>query len=553
MNLQNFDKVLAEYNNRLEAIVTENINYNALNSAVLIFFKEINSDKNFLEYYFINITKENVNGNFVQKYAFSYFVLLTIKNTSKGDFFARFFPEYVELASEPRSNWRVVRWLQIFIAWIIKPKPKLSNFADAKTILNALRDIKHRIKNTKNELLDVKLEMESYKSLDSIAKKIIEPKTSPLIYISINEEQLIRDWLISYVQKLESVGYSKQFLEGYSEAYSEIDTLLKYLKYRIKPLLDSDEKTKLLNKFIKLQDFTFKKEFSLFEGKIYEIKEFIKSKSNYKNVVKMGGIYNLLEGIKLRFKIMCEVNDEMNLADNHQSHLTSNFKQLLGLRMDKIRFFYEAYRKNLDQQVELCCGNISKLYEILNKLESILYIDKNLFFYSSNQSYSRRDFANLAASLEKILMLAKDLENCAKAMDPKPLENDVHQLYQSILAEISFLHTKLEKEVEENLPPADYESDGWDDSEWDEESNISENPDADQFEQKEVSNRASVYITNEDIQSDSGISEYEVEVRNSSGKPRILAEASSAFFVRSNDQDENSNRTRSSFRHSYHG
>ena len=154
MSLQGFDKSLVKYNNKLKEISIDYIDYNALNSAVLIFFEEINAlDKNFLEYYFINLTKENVKKNFVHEYAFSYFILLTIKNISPSDFLARFFPEFVELESAPRSNWWVVRWLQIFIAWIIKPKSKLSNFPEAKTVLDALRDIRHRIQEINNKLL----------------------------------------------------------------------------------------------------------------------------------------------------------------------------------------------------------------------------------------------------------------------------------------------------------------------------------------------------------------------------------------------------------------
>ena len=81
MSLQDFYSSLVEYNNKLKEISIDNIDYNALNSAVLIFFEEINAlDKNFLEYYFLNITKENVKKNLVQEYAFNYFILLTIKN-----------------------------------------------------------------------------------------------------------------------------------------------------------------------------------------------------------------------------------------------------------------------------------------------------------------------------------------------------------------------------------------------------------------------------------------------------------------------------------------
>ncbi|WP_339051126.1 hypothetical protein [Rickettsiella endosymbiont of Xylota segnis] len=528
MSLQGFDKSLVKYNNKLKEISIDYIDYNALNSAVLIFFEEINAlDKNFLEYYFINLTKENVKKNFVHEYAFSYFILLTIKNISPSDFLARFFPEFVELESAPRSNWWVVRWLQIFIAWIIKPKSKLSNFPEAKTVLDALRDIRHRIQEINNKLLDVKLEMQ-YKSLNLIEKKIIESKASPLIYISINEQHVISDWLISCIHTLKIARHCKEFLVEYSEEHLEIDTLLKYLKYRIKLLLDSEEKTKLLNEYIKVQDFVFKKEFSLFESKVCEIKKFIKRKSGQQNTVKIQGIYHLLEGIKLRLKIICEVNDEAALMNNHQNHLTDNFKQLMNIRMDKIRFFYEAHRKNLDIQIEFCYGNISKVYEILNKLESILYTDKNLFFHSS------RDFASLAASFKTMLSLIKELENCAKAMDPKPLENDMHQLSQFILAEILFLYTALEKEFKENIPLAVYDSNDCD-SEWDNESDISVTSNVEQLEPEENLIRESIFIAE---QFDSGVSSEDES--NSVQTTRSYLSPKSTLFRQNPFRQENS-------------
>ena len=275
-----YEFFLKEYENELSKISIESPNYRKLvQYAVEVFFSKIK--KKDLEYYFKNFNKENINKNNVQKDALHYLILLTIKETNRADLFRIFFPECLESELTARSSWRVVRWLQMILAWIIKPKPKLNNLAESKTILNALRDIEDRIENNKNNLLNVNLEINSYKSFSFMVEKFLEHQTPLLIYIPIDEEKLFKNWLVSCIQKFEIICYGKEYLAEYSEEYLEIDTLLKYLKNRIKILLDSDEKNKLLNEFIKLQDFVFKKEFYLFEEKILEIKEFTKSKFNY--------------------------------------------------------------------------------------------------------------------------------------------------------------------------------------------------------------------------------------------------------------------------------
>ena len=512
MNVKNFDELLSEYNAKLNKISKTDITYKiSINQAAIIFFEGINKlDKNILEYYFKNINTENINENDVQKDAFNCLFILTIKNTSNVDFFVRFFPEYLESESTAKSKWFIMRWLQFFISWF-KPQFKLNNLPDAIRMLNALRDVKHRLESDKNNLFDVNLEIESYKAFSFIVEKFLENKVLPLIYTPINEQNLLKDWFVAYVLKLKSAQYNKEFLEKYSEKHLEIDTLLKYLKYKIKLLVDSDEKIKLLNEYIKLQDFVYKKEFSSFEEKIYEVKEFIKSKLIQENSVKIQSIYNLLNGIKERLRILCEFNDETDLIDSHPNYLTAHFKQLLNSRMDKIRFYYETYRKNLDQQVELCYGNTPKFYEILNKLESSFYSDKSLFLHTSSQEFSSSNFANLSASLQRILILAKDLENCATGMDPKSLESDLHKLSQFVLEEILFLQSELAKEIEEHTRLSAYDSDEDDEwnEEWDAASNISEIPDVEQLEQEENVNITSVFITSADRQSDSGISDEE--------------------------------------------
>jgi hypothetical protein len=505
MNLKKCNQLLQEYKNQLNVISVNDTDYKiSLGITVSNFFNEMKKlDINFLEHYFNHINEENITKNKVQKDALHYLILLIIKNTNNAEFFSKFFPEYLESASIAKSSWRFVRWLQILISWIIKPKLKLNGLPEAVKILNALRNIKHRLASTKDDLIDVNLEMESYKSLTFIVEKFLENKVPLLIYISINEDKLLEEWGSSYKKKL-YIGNASDL----SKECADSDSLLKYLKHRIRLLLDSDGKTKLLNECIKLQDFVFKKEFSLFEEKICEIKEFIQNKSLHKNAVKIQGIYNLIEGIKQRLKLMSGFNDEGVLNENI-NQLTHNFKQILNLTVDKIQFYYEAYKKNLDEQADLCYGNSPNFYEILNKLESILYIDKNLFFYSSNQAFSNTDFA----TLEGLQMLAKKLENCAKGMDPKSLENDLRKLSQFILTEVLFLQTELKNEIEEYNERYTSYSEGWD-TDWDDSSSYtSETPNMDELEQEDDLNRDEVFITNIDSQSDSGISDDESNQR----------------------------------------
>ncbi|MGC1854182.1 MAG: hypothetical protein WA659_02235 [Candidatus Aquirickettsiella sp.] len=498
MNVKSFDELLSEYNDKLSKISKTYVTYKiSINHAVTIFFEKINKlDEDILEYYFKNINRENINKNDVQKDAFNLLIFLAIKNTSNTKFFIKFFPEYLESESIVKSNWLIIRWLQIFISWIIKPKIKLNGLSDGTKILNSLRDIKHRIENTKG-LFDLNLEMGSYKAFSFIVEKFLENKASPLIYMPINKLNLLEELDSSYKKKL-YIGNSSDLCKEYADS----DTLLKYLRSKISLLLDSSEKTKLLNEFVKLQDFVFKKEFFLFEEKILEIKKFIRGKSNPKNAIKIRGIYNLLEGIKLRLKLMYEVNDKIELEDNHRNHLTPNFKQLLNLTIDKIQLHYEAYRTNIEKKIDFCYGNMLNFYDILNKLERILYLDVNLFFHS--------DFVNLSATLDKLQLLAIDLGKCAQEMDPKFLTDDMHTLSQFILAEVLLLRTELENEHEKyNERYEEYSNEEWD-TDWDDEvSDISEIPNADQLEQEKDLNSDAVFMASVDSQSDSGISDEE--------------------------------------------
>jgi hypothetical protein len=130
--------------------------------------------------------------------------------------------------------------------------------------------------------------------------------------------------------------------------------------------------------------------------------------------------------------------------------------------------------------------------------------------------------------------------------------NCQHALSKLISEEVLLLQTELKKEYEDNTNLAMYDSD----VEWDDVYDTSEIPNADDLELAGDLSRnglSSLEISNDDSQSDSGISEHEVQ--NSSKYPRtLLNDSRSAFFVGalSNDQAENSSK-RSSFRNSYHG
>jgi hypothetical protein len=504
MKVKSFDELLEKYNNKLNGISRDYLNYKMLiDAAVRSFFEGIKElDEKFVEYYLKNIDKENVGKNPVEADALHCFFLLAIKNTSTAEFLVRFFPEYLESEPIVKSSWRVIRWLQVLISWIIKPKLRLNNLPDAGEVLKAVRNIKQRhIETAEANLLDkVNSEMGVHNALSFIKDKFLEKKSPSLSSIPIHES-LHRDWIKSYVQKFESVFYSKKYLEGYSEECQEIDTLLKYLRVRIQLLLDSDERTKLLNEYIKLQDFVFKKELDLFEKRTCEIKEFIKNKLIPENAVQISGIYNFFEGIKQRLKIICESKDEKELMDNRRNHSVPGFKYLLNLIVDQIQFYYESHRNNLDKQVDFRCGNNPKFYDILKELEVILYTNRDLFFHTTNQLFCSADFDNLHATLERIQTLTKEMENYAKKIDLKTLENDMRKLSQFILERVLTLQAALNKEIKE------YNNETFDDpwgEEWEDDvSDICETSAADRMEQG--LNKDGI-ITSVCSQSDSGIS-----------------------------------------------
>lgn len=499
MNIRKFDELLSEYNDKLNKISKFDISYKiSINHAVMIFLEEVNKlDKNILKYFFKNFNKENISKNEVQKDAFYYLILLVIKNTTNTEFFINYFPEYLESKPIAKSSWFFLRWWQMLISWITKPKLTLNNLSVATDMLNALRDIKYRIASTNNNSLDISLEMGSYRGFSFIVEQFLKNKASPLIYTPINENKLLADWDLSYKKTL----YIENTSDGI-KSYSDIDTLLNYLRYRIRLLFDSDEKEKLLSEFIKLQDFVFKNKFCLFEEKICEIRKFIKNKATPKNAVKLQGIYNLMEGIKQRLKVIGRF-DNGETRDKKINYSRSNFNQILNLTVGKIQYYYEFYRVNLDKQYEFFYGNSLHFYEILNELEAIIYSDKTLFFHASDQVFYHAEYETLATTLADLQRIVNKLENYARKMDPQSLEYDVSQLSQFIVGEILNLQTALKKEMLNNASTYNGSSDDVWDTDWDDVSEITE---VAVLKQEQELNKNGMCITRT-YQSDSGFSD----------------------------------------------
>jgi hypothetical protein len=201
-----------------------------------------------------------------------------------------------------------------------------------------------------------------------------------------------------------------------------------------------------------------------------------------------------------------------------------------------MKFYYEAYRANWEKSYGLK-ATTTNYYEILNSLENVLYdvcYIRNIIGVAEN------------TNVQRFKDILQRLENFSGNVILKNLSEDMIDLSNFISEEMSFFQPEeIEESNQINLVDA---------AEWDDESNISETPNVEQLEQEESLNTEEVSTTKLDSQSDSGISENEVEFQNLSGQSRILTyESRPAFFVRSTDQAENSNIIRRSFRNSYHG
>lgn len=402
MSLKKIDQLLTKYNEKLKIISIDDPEYKTLLTyTVTSFFKEIQKiDKNFLNRYFNNINKENLAKNKVQEEAFKYLFLLTIKSMKISEIFRGFFPNYLEKSPVFKSNWRVIRWLKIFIAWLFKPKPKL-DLNSSTDLLHALREMQDRIKNKSIYDEAIYLEIEGYKAILSIVKEFFENRVSSVIYRPLNWDEFLEGSVEVYENNVSSVNESHL-----SKKYTEINNLILSYHNRIKLLSNS-----------------------------------VGSLSDNKNILIKKGALNLEEGILRRLKPM-----EPNTEDRFKSlKLTSEFKHSLSLNLAMIRFCYEKVKLNLDRQYEYCYGDISDTYKILDELEKILYVNESLFLHSINQAFSIKDYENLSITLSDLEMLIKKLENTAKKLDPKCLENEILNLIQYISPRISIIKGGLEK------------------------------------------------------------------------------------------------------------
>lgn len=442
MKIEKFDELLSDYNSKLNEINKEDITYKiSVQNAAIIFFKNVTKlNKDFIYVYFKNIVKENIEKNEIQKYALNHLILLTIRYTDNSELFARFFPEYFDDELIPKSNWLIVRWFNTIISWIFKPKPKLLNLIEARKLLNALRNIKARVSNDENNLqFDVNSEMENYNALSFVVEKLFENKPTPLIYKPINDEDL----LISWNETLQNQDFLKRNFADHNNLTCEIDSLLKYLNCRIKLISNLDQKKLLLTEIILLKALVYDKQFFLFEEKINQIRKIIKDSLMHQDTFKISGILNLIEGIKLRLKLICETT---NVPMENQLNFTSDFKELFSFTKDKLQFYFEHYRENLDKQNEKCFVNNADFYNILDRLEKNLYTNTNLFYHSLSEPFDKIAYFRLLFALAGLQQTVKDLKNCTEAIDSQLLQNDVIKLSQFISNHVSILQTELQKE-----------------------------------------------------------------------------------------------------------
>lgn len=501
-----YDDFLKEYEKELNEISIESPNYKQfIQSSVEKFFGKI--EKKYLGYYFETINKENIIINPTQRNAFSYLMKLTVQKYRRpSDFIKQVFPDYVEPElTVSESAWLIIRLFHIFISWVIKPKLNLKNFSDAKKMLSAVRRVQEG---------SYKMDDEEFNdALDTIVIKFLYDEKIVLpYYVPINKTNLSKEW------ELYKSNPSHQF------HCLDMDNLIYYLTSRISALQKSDEKNYLFCVLPALKDFVYKKDLLSFREKYQEIIDFLKKNTCNKNMEITQSIKNILLKIIQR---LCILSKESLV--NKTIYLTND---LLKEKIEKVKFFYEAYRANWEKAY-IIKATTANYYEILNSLENVLY-DVSFIL----------DTAGMAENINahQLIEILRQLKSFSENVILKNLSEDMISLSELISEEIEeYNQIRLDDSAES-------------DEEWDDASDISETPDADQFEQEEDLNRDSVFITNADTQSDSGISEHEVEFQNLSGQPRVLTyDSRPVFFVSSDDQAENSNKTRTSFRNSYHG
>ncbi|MEN9450449.1 MAG: hypothetical protein RJA83_1063, partial [Pseudomonadota bacterium] len=463
--------------------------------------------------YFETINKENVTINQNQRNAFSYLMKLTVKKYRRpSDFINQVFPDYIEPElTMSESAWLIVRLFYIFISWFNKPKSNLKHFSDAEKFLSAVRI-------AQDPSCAIERNEEFNDALDIIVIKFLhdEKIVSPSSYIPINKTNLSEEW--------------EAYKNNPSHQFDclDIDNLLHCLASRIRSLRSSEEKNYLFIGLPALKDFVYKKDLSSFKEKSQEIMNFLKKNSSQQNIEVIQSIKNISLKIIQRLYIL----NKKSLV-NENIYLTNN---LIKEKIEKMKFYYEAYRANWEKSYGLK-ATTTNYYEILNSLENVLYdvcYIRNIIGVAEN------------TNVQRFKDILQRLENFSGNVILKNLSEDMIDLSNFISEEMSFFQPEeIEESNQINLVDA---------AEWDDESNISETPNVEQLEQEESLNTEEVSTTKLDSQSDSGISENEVEFQNLSGQSRILTyESRPAFFVRSTDQAENSNIIRRSFRNSYHG
>lgn len=506
-----YDDFLKKYEKELNEISIESPYYKQfLQSSVEKFFNSI--EKKYLRYYFETLNKENIIINQNQRNAFSYLMKLTVKKYRRpSDFINQVFPDYIEPElTMSESAWLIVRLFYIFISWFNKPKSNLKRFSDAEKFLSAVRIVQDpSCAIERNEEFNDALDIIVIKFLHD--EKIVSPS-----YIPINQTNLTEEW------EVYKNNPSHQF------HCLDIDNLLHCLSSRISSLRSSKEKNYLFYALPALKVFVYKKDLSSFKEKYQEIINFLKKNTSQQNIEVIQSIKNISLKIIQRLYIL----NKKSLV-NENIYLTNN---LIKEKIEKVKFYYEAYRANWEKSYELK-ATTANYYEILNSLENVLY----------DVCYLRNIIGGAEnTNVWPLIDILQQFKNFSRNVILKNLSEDMIGLSELISQEMLFLQTgDIEESNEINLVAT---------SEWDDKSDISEISDVDEFEQEESLNTEEVSVINLDSQSDSGISGHEVEFQNLSGQSRIVTyESSSAFFVRSNDQAENSNIIRTSFRNSYHG
>lgn len=552
MFFYNYNDSLKEYEKELNEISSESSNYKQfIQSSVKKFFNKIK--KKHLAFYFKNINKENILINQTQRKAFSYLMKLAVQKYKRPrNFISQIFPDYVESRiTTSESSWLIIRLFHIFISWFTKPKLNIKNFLDAKKLLISVRRVQEGLYRADDEEFNEALEI-------IVVKFLHDKKIAADAYIPINKSYLFEKW------------------NFYNTAPShqlhclDIDNLLNCLASRISSLESSKEKKYLFSVFPALKDFVYKNNLVLFKDKYQELIDFLKKNTCQKNM-------EITQSIKI---ILLKIMQRLNILNkkslmNGNIYLTNN---LIKEKIEQIKFYYEAYRANWEKAYVIK-ATTTNYYDILNSLENALYdvcfiLDTNGMANNFNlreiiEILGKKTYIsdvydnklgrqiileNLFSILEKIQTIALQLKNFSEQAILKNLSEDMISLSEFIYQEIAFLQPQQIEEYNQINFADTAESNEWGE-EWDEASDTSEDaPDAKQFDQEDALNKDGVFITNTDIQSDRGISEQEIEVQNFSKQSSMFTNGSGLpFFENVQNQPENLNMLRSSFRHSSHG